>query len=185
MAVGEMEAAEVRNSIRGNKIQVAAGVFGVPPYDDNTVLQLPVNTQGRLSTAEEFEDIIIKRDSKGVITRLKDVARAELDAQTYSLRSMLNNEPAVAIPIFATPDANALDISDNVRKTMAELKKSFPEDMDYSIVYDPTVFVRHSIDAVIHTFIEAILLVVLVVIVFLQTWRALSLIQISEPTRPY
>ncbi len=167
-----MDASEVINSIRGQNIQVAAGVIGGPPYDDNTVLQLPVNTQGRLSTAEEFEDIIIKRDSKGVITRLKDVARAELDAQTYSLRSMLNNEPAVAIPIFATPDANALDISENVRKTMAELKKSFPEDMDYSIVYDPTVFVRHSIDAVIHTFIEAILLVVLVVIVFLQTWRA-------------
>lgn len=167
-----MDASEVINAIRGQNIQVAAGVIGGPPYDDNTVLQLPVNTQGRLSSPEEFEDIIIKRDSNGVITRLKDVARAELDAQTYSLRSMLNNEPAVAIPIFATPDANALDISENVRKTMAELKKSFPEDMDYSIVYDPTVFVRHSIDAVIHTFIEAIILVVLVVIVFLQTWRA-------------
>lgn len=167
-----MDASEVINAIRGQNIQVAAGVIGGPPYDDNTVLQLPVNTQGRLSTPEEFEDIIIKRDSNGVITRLKDVARAELDAQTYSLRSMLNNEPAVAIPIFATPDANALDISENVRKTMAELKKSFPEDMDYSIVYDPTVFVRHSIDAVIHTFIEAIILVVIVVIVFLQTWRA-------------
>lgn len=167
-----MDASEVINAIRGQNIQVAAGVIGGPPYDDNTVLQLPVNTQGRLSTPEEFEDIIIKRDSNGVITRLKDVAHAELDAQTYSLRSMLNNEPAVAIPIFATPDANALDISDNVRKTMAELKKSFPEDMDYSIVYDPTVFVRHSIDAVIHTFIEAVILVVIVVIVFLQTWRA-------------
>lgn len=167
-----MDASEVINAIRGQNIQVAAGVIGGPPYDDDTVLQLPVNTQGRLSTPEEFEDIIIKRDSNGVITRLKDVARAELDAQTYSLRSMLNNQPAVAIPIFATPDANALDISENVRTTMAELKKSFPEDMDFSIVYDPTVFVRHSIDAVIHTFIEAILLVVLVVIVFLQTWRA-------------
>lgn len=167
-----MDASEVINAIRGQNIQVAAGVIGGPPYDDNTVLQLPVNTQGRLSSPEEFEDIIIKRDSNGVITRLKDVARAELDAQTYSLRSMLNNEPAVAIPIFATPDANALDISENVRKTMAELKKSFPEDMDYSIVYDPTVFVRHSIDAVIHTFIEAVILVVIVVIVFLQTWRA-------------
>lgn len=167
-----MDASEVINAIRGQNIQVAAGVIGGPPYDDNTVLQLPVNTQGRLSTPEEFEDIIIKRDSNGVITRLKDVAHAELDAQTYSLRSMLNNEPAVAIPIFATPDANALDISENVRKTMAELQKSFPEDMDYSIVYDPTVFVRHSIDAVIHTFIEAVILVVIVVIVFLQTWRA-------------
>ncbi|MCB1680785.1 MAG: efflux RND transporter permease subunit [Alphaproteobacteria bacterium] len=167
-----MDASEVVNAIRGQNIQVAAGVIGGPPYNKETMLQLPVNTQGRLTTPEEFEDIIIKRDNNGVITRLKDVGRAELDAQTYSLRSMLNNEPAVAIPIFAAPDANALEISDNVRKTMAELKKAFPQDMDYTIVYDPTVFVRHSIDAVIHTFIEAIILVVIVVIVFLQTWRA-------------
>lgn len=167
-----MNASEVINAIRAQNIQVAAGVIGGPPYDNGTELQLPVNTQGRLTTAEEFEDIIIKRDSNGVITRLGDVAWAELDAQSYSLRSMLNNEPAVAIPVFAAPDANALELSANVRKTMAELKKSFPEDVNYEIVYDPTVFVQHSIDAVIHTLIEAVVLVVLVVIIFLQTWRA-------------
>lgn len=167
-----LRAEDVISAIRSQNIQVAAGVIGGPPYDDQTEVQLPVNVQGRLTTAEEFEDIIIKRDEKGVVTRLRDVARAELDAQSYSLRSMLNNEPAVAIPIFAAPDANALELSANVRKTMEELKKSFPEDVDYSIVYDPTVFVQHSIDAVIHTLIEAVLLVVIVVIVFLQTWRA-------------
>lgn len=167
-----MNASEVINAIRAQNIQVAAGVIGGPPYDNGTELQLPVNTQGRLTTPEEFEDIIIKRDSNGVITRLGDVAWAELDAQSYSLRSMLNNEPAVAIPVFAAPDANALELSANVRKTMAELKKSFPEDVNYEIVYDPTVFVQHSIDAVIHTLIEAVILVVLVVIIFLQTWRA-------------
>jgi multidrug efflux pump len=167
-----MTAEEVIGAIRRQNIQVAAGMIGGPPYDDNTQMQLPVNVQGRLSTPEEFEDIIIKRDKNGVITRLKDVASAELDAQTYSLRSMLNNEPAVAIPIFSTPDANALELSANVRKTMAELKENFPEGVDYTIVYDPTVFVQHSIDSVIHTLIEAVLLVVLVVIVFLQTWRA-------------
>ena len=167
-----MSADEVVAAVRRQNIQVAAGVIGGPPYDDNTQTQLPVNVQGRLSSPEEFEDIIIKRDQNGVVTRLKDVASAELDAQTYSLRSMLNNEPAVAIPIFAAPDANALELSSNVRKVMAELKKNFPEDVDYTIVYDPTVFVRHSIDSVIHTLIEAVLLVVLVVIIFLQTWRA-------------
>lgn len=167
-----MNASEVINAIRAQNIQVAAGVIGGPPYDNGTELQLPVNTQGRLTTPKEFEDIIIKRDSNGVITRLGDVAWAELDAQSYSLRSMLNNEPAVAIPVFAAPDANALELSANVRKTMAELKKNFPEDVNFEIVYDPTVFVQHSIDAVIHTLIEAVILVVLVVIIFLQTWRA-------------
>ncbi len=167
-----LTATEVVDAIRRQNIQAAAGVIGGPPYKDHTELQLPVNVQGRLSSPDEFEDIIIKRDENGVITRLKDVASAELDAQTYSLRSMLNNEPAVAIPIFAAPDANALELSANVRKMMEELKKNFPEDVDYTIVYDPTVFVQHSIDAVIHTLIEAVLLVVLVVIVFLQTWRA-------------
>ena len=166
-----MTAGEVVAAIRNQNIEIAAGVIGGPPYDDGTQLQLPVNAQGRLNSPEEFEDIVIKRDN-GVITRLGDVARAELDAQSYSLRSMLNNKPAVAIPIFAAPDANALELSANVRAKMKELKESFPEGLDYDIIYDPTVFVSHSIDAVIHTLLEAVVLVVLVVIVFLQTWRA-------------
>jgi multidrug efflux pump len=167
-----MTASEVVSAIQRQNIQVAAGMIGGPPYDNHTEIQLPVNAQGRLTTPEEFEDVVIKRDASGVITRLKDVGRAELSAQTFSLRSLLNNEPAVGMGIFAAPGANALQLSADVRKTMAELKKSFPEDLDYGIVYDPTVFVRHSIDAVIHTLIEAVALVVLVVIVFLQTWRA-------------
>lgn len=167
-----LTAGEVVDAIRGQNIQIAAGVIGGPPYDDHIEMQLPVNAQGRLTSPEEFEDIIVRRDENGVVTRLKDVARAELSAQSYALRSLLNNEPAVAIPIFSAPGSNALELSSNVRKTMEELKKNFPDDIDYSIVYDPTVFVRHSIDAVIHTLIEAVGLVVLVVIVFLQTWRA-------------
>ncbi len=167
-----MTASEVVAAVRSQNVQVAAGMIGGPPYDDGMQTQLPINVQGRLTSPEEFEDIIIKRDENGVVTRLKDVAHAELDAQNYALRSMLNNEQAVAIPIFAAPGANALELSANVRKTMEELKQNFPEDLDYSIVYDPTVFVQHSIDAVIHTLIEAVLLVVLVVIIFLQTWRA-------------
>ena len=167
-----MTANEVVNAIRSQNVEVAAGVIGGPPYGDKTEVQLQVNAQGRLNDPKEFEQIIIKRDSDGVITRLSDVAWVELDAQTYALRSLLNNEPAVAIPIFASPGANALDISDNVRATMKELKKSFPEDLEYTIVYDPTVFVRNSIKSVITTLLEAVGLVIIVVIVFLQTWRA-------------
>jgi len=163
---------EVITAIRGQNIQVAAGVIGGPPYDDKIELQLPINIQGRLQSVEEFEQILVKRDKNGTVTRLQDVARIEMDAQSYGLRSLLNNQPAVAIPVFAAPGANALDISKNVRETMAELKQSFPEDLDYSIVYDPTIFVRSSINSVIITLLEAVALVVLVVIVFLQTWRA-------------
>ncbi len=167
-----MTATEVVNAIRSQNVQIAAGVIGGPPYDKGTQVQLQVNAQGRLKDPKEFEQIIIKRDTNGVITRLNDVAWVELDAQSYALRSLLNNEPAVAIPIFASPGANALDISDDVRSVMAELKKSFPDDLDYTIVYDPTVFVRNSITSVITTLLEAVGLVIIVVIVFLQTWRA-------------
>ncbi len=167
-----MNATEVVAAIRGQNIQVAAGVIGGPPYDKGVQLQMPINAHGRLQSIEEFEQVIIKREPSGAITRLKDVARIELAAQQYGLRSLLNNDAAVAIPIFAAPGSNALQISTDVRKTMEELKKTFPTDVDYSIVYDPTVFVRDSIKSVVHTLFEAILLVVLVVIVFLQTWRA-------------
>ncbi len=167
-----MNPQEVVDAIRSQNIQVAAGSIGGPPYNDYVELQLPINVRGRLQTIEEFEQVIIKRDDNGAVIRLKDVARVELDAQSYGLRSLLNNQSAVAIPIFAAPGANALDISDNVRATMKQLKESFPEGVDYSIVYDPTVFVRSSIESVITTLLEAIALVVLVVIIFLQTWRA-------------
>jgi len=172
IAERKMTPNEVIEAIRGQNIQVAAGVIGGPPYGNNVELQLPINVQGRLQSVEEFEQILVKRDKNGTVTRLKDIARVELGAQSYGLRSLLNNQPAVAIPIFAAPGANALDISDNVRKAMVALKKSFPEDIDYSIVYDPTIFVRSSINSVVITLLEAIALVVFVVIVFLQTWRA-------------
>jgi multidrug efflux pump len=167
-----LTANEVTNAIRGQNVQVAAGIIGGPPYDGEVLTQFPLNVKGRLETAEEFEDIVIKRDANGVITKLKDVAEVRLEAQSYALRSLLNNDQAVAIPIFASPGANALDISNNVRATMKELKKSFPEGLDYAVVYDPTIFVSDSIKAVIKTLLEAVILVVLVVIIFLQTWRA-------------
>jgi multidrug efflux pump len=172
VAARGLTAQEVVTAIRRQNVQAAAGVVGGPPYDDGVALQLQVNTQGRLSDPDEFGKMVVKRDANGVITRLSDVARIEIDAAQYGLRSLLDNKSAVAIPIFQTPGSNSIEISDNVRATMAELKKNFPEGVDYSIVYDPTVFVRGSIEAVIHTLFEALLLVVLVVIVFLQTWRA-------------
>ena len=135
-------------------------------------MALTINANGRLIDEGEFSHIVIKTGANGENVLLEDVARTELGASDYSLRSLLNNRAAVALPIFQLPGSNAIELSDNVRKAMAELKKSFPDGLDYSVVYDPTVFVRHSIEAVVHTLFEALILVVIVVIVFLQTWRA-------------
>ncbi len=167
-----LSAGDVVRAIREQNVQAAAGVVGASPGAEKADLQLSINAQGRLQNEEEFGDIIVKSEAGGAITRLRDVARLELGASEYALRSLLDNKPAVAVPIFAAPGSNAIQISDNVRATMAEIKKSMPEGVDYSIVYDPTQFVRASIEAVVHTLLEALLLVVLVVILFLQTWRA-------------
>jgi multidrug efflux pump len=172
VASHELTARDIVTAIQDQNIQVAAGQIGGPPAVPGITNQLLINAQGRLQTEAEFGEIVIKTGSNGAITRLKDVARIELGASGYGLRSLLNNKPAVAIPIYQSPGSNAIRVSDQVRAAMAELKKSFPAGLDYSIVYDPTVFVRDSIKAVITTLFEAILLVVLVVIVFLQTWRA-------------
>ncbi len=167
-----LSASDVVRAIREQNVQAAAGTIGASPGLPGIDVQLSVNAQGRLQSEEEFADIVVKTGANGQITRLKEVARIEMGAADYSLRSLLDNKPAVAIPIFQAPGGNALAISDNVRATMAELQKAMPEGVEYSIVYDPTQFVRASIKSVVHTLIEAVLLVVLVVILFLQTWRA-------------
>ena len=171
LAERNMTANDVVGAIRRQNVQVAAGVINGPPYSQGGELQMPINAQGRLTDPEEFQQIIVKRDG-GVVTRLQDIARVEISASQYGLRSLLSEKPAVAIPIFQAPGSNAIAISDQVRATMEELKKNFPDGLDYRIAYDPTVFVRGSIEAVVHTLLEAIALVVLVVILFLQTWRA-------------
>ena len=163
---------EIVAAVRSQNLQVSAGVIGGPPYDRGVELQLPINVQGRLQDAEQFGEMIIKRDPSGAVTRLGDVARIEVGAAEFGLRSLLDNKPAVAIAVYQSPGSNAIEISNEVRKAMAALRKHFPEDVDYSVVYDPTVFVRGSIEAVVHTLLEALALVVLVVVVFLQTWRA-------------
>ncbi|MBP0598539.1 efflux RND transporter permease subunit [Herbaspirillum sp. LeCh32-8] len=167
-----LTASDVIKSIREQNVQVAAGVIGQSPSSPDTPLQLSVNAQGRLKTEAEFRDIILKASPDGATTKLGDVARVELAASEYGLRSLLDNKPAVAIPIFQAPGANALDVSTQVRAAMKELSADFPSSVQYSIVYDPTQFVRASIEAVVHTLLEAIALVVIVVIIFLQTWRA-------------
>ena len=167
-----LTAAEVVRAIREQNVQVAAGTIGASPTLSGVPLQLNVNAQGRLKTTDEFADIILKSSADGGITRLGDVARVELAAAEYGLRALLDNKQAVAIPIFQAPGANALQVSSGVREAMKELSKDFPDSVKYDIVYDPTQFVRASIEAVVHTLLEAIALVVLVVIVFLQTWRA-------------
>src|SRR5947209_14590356 len=172
IAARNLTASDVVDAIREQNVQVAAGGIGQQPVDRPVPFELQVNAKGRLISPDEFGQIIVKTGPNGEKTLLKDVARIQLGAGGYSLRSLLNNKTAVAIPIFQSPGANALQLSTDVRRKMEELKQNFPEGIDYSVVYDPTVFVRHSIEAVIHTLVEAVLLVVLVVILFLQTWRA-------------
>jgi hydrophobe/amphiphile efflux-1 (HAE1) family protein len=167
-----LSAFDVVRAIQEQNAQVAAGSVGQPPLASAADLTLTVTARGRLVTEQEFGEIIIKSGEFGQPVFLRDVARIELGASEYSLRSLLNNKTAVAIPIFQSPGSNALELSENVRTTMEELKANFPEGLDYAIAYDPTQFVRKSIDAVVITLLEAIALVVLVVIVFLQTWRA-------------
>ena len=176
-----LTATDVVTAIREQNRQVAAGALGAQPAPSDTSFQLSVNTQGRLVTEEEFENIVIRAGANGEITRLKDIARVELGSSQYALRSLIDNQPAVAIPIFQRPGSNAIDISNDVRSKMAELKKSFPAGMDYRIAYDPTIFVRGSIEAVVHTLFEALILVVLVVILFLQTWRASIIPLVAVP----
>ncbi len=172
VAARGLTADDVVAAIREQNVQVSAGVLGAPPQPHESDLQLSVNVHGRLASIEEFGQIVLKAGPRGEITRLSDVARIELGAASYSLRSLLDNEQAAAVVIFESPGANSIALSDAVRARMAELAAQFPKDVEWSVVYDPTVFVRNSIKAVIHTLLEAVMLVVLVVLVFLQTWRA-------------
>jgi multidrug efflux pump len=172
VAARAMTAGDIVRAIREQNVQVSAGAIGAPPQPGARDFTLSIHTEGRLVTEEEFGDIVLKTGTNSQITRLRDVARIELGASEYALRSLLNNQPAVAVVIFQAPGSNAIEISDDVRAKMAELERFFPEGLKWDVVYDPTVFVRDSIKAVITTLLEAVLLVVLVVILFLQTWRA-------------
>jgi hydrophobe/amphiphile efflux-1 (HAE1) family protein len=176
-----MTAGDVVKALREQNVQVAAGQLGAPPTDMGADFQLSINAPGRLTDEEQFRDVIIRSGENGEITRLGDVARVELGANNYALRSLLDNKSAVAMPIFQRPGSNALAMAADIKKTMKELKKDFPEGVDYEIIYDTTAFVQESIDSVVHTLIEAIILVVLVVVLFLQGWRASIIPLIAVP----
>ncbi len=177
-----LQPGDVINAIRGQNVQVTAGTLAEPPTTGVAPIQLQLITQGRLSDAKEFEDIIVSRGAQGQLVRLSDVARVELGGNTYAIASSLDNKPAAAIPIFQAPGSNALATSTAVRAMMDEITKTMPKGMAPYIIYDPTTFVRASITEVVKTLLIAIGLVVLVVILFLQTWRASLIPLVAVPS---
>ncbi len=170
-----LTASDVTRAIREQNVQAAAGVIGQPPMPEGaTDFQLTINTQGRLLDEEQFSNIIVKQGAAGEIARVRDVARVELAARDYSLSSRLNGKSAAALVVFQLPGSNAIETSRLVREKMEQLKRElpFPQGLDFSVVYDTTIFASESINAVVHTLFEAMILVVLVVVLFLQNWRA-------------
>ncbi len=175
-----LTAGDVTLAMQGQNIQVASGVLNQPPVDRPGAFQVAVKTLGRLADPEEFGSIVVKQSAAAVV-RLRDVAKIELAALDYSSNSYLNVEPAVALAVFQRPGSNALSTSETIRATMEELSKRFPPGLTYTIIYDPTQFIRQSVDEVQKTIAEAILLVVLVVILFLQSWRAAVIPLVAIP----
>ena len=180
VAARGLTASDIVAAIQEQNVQVAAGSVGQQP-EASAAFQVTVNTLGRLSSEEQFGEIVIKAGTDGQVTRLRDVARIELGADSYALRSLLDGKPALAMQIIQSPGANALDVSSAVRTTMAEFQKGFPEGIEYRIAYDPTVFVKASLEAVVMTLLEAVVLVVIVVVLFLQTWRASIIPLVAVP----
>ncbi|MET3761568.1 multidrug efflux RND transporter permease subunit [Sphingomonas sp. UYEF23] len=173
---------EIVAAIRAQNAQVAVGSVGAPPFNQGgTAFQLGIQTKGRLTTPEEFGQIIVKRDDQGRLTRLRDVARVELGAQDYGINAVLSGKPMIGIAITQLPGSNALTTADAVKASIAEASKSFPPGMQYQIPYNPTEYIQASIEAVYHTLVEAIVLVALVVLLFLQSWRATIVPLIAVP----
>lgn len=177
LAARELTANDIVAAIREQNVQVAAGALGQPPQRAAS-FQLTVKAPGRLASVEEFAEIVIKSGASRELTRLRDVARVELGADGYALRSLIDNQPAAAIQIIQKPGTSAIEVAQRVRQAMQELQQGFPEGITHRIAYDPTIFVRASLRSVVTTLVEATLLVVLVVVLFLQSWRA-SLIPLA------
>ncbi|KAF0192983.1 MAG: hydrophobic/amphiphilic exporter-1 (mainly G- bacteria) HAE1 family [Gammaproteobacteria bacterium] len=173
---------DITNAINSQNAQYAAGKIGADPAPAGQQLVYTVTARGRMLQPEEFGNIILRSSGPNGVLKLKDVARIELGAQSYDQANSVNGQPAVALAVFLQSGANAIEVAQTVRDTMAELKKeNFPDDVDYLIPYDTTRFVSASIKAVIHTLLEAAALVLLVVFVFLQTWRATLIPMIAVP----
>jgi HAE1 family hydrophobic/amphiphilic exporter-1 len=172
LAIRNLTAGDVVNALRGQNVQVAAGVINQPPVPRPGAFQLNVETQGRLADTQAFGNIIVKSDPNGRVVRVRDVGRVELGAADYNRSGYLDERVAIPLGIFQRPGSNALATATQVQNAMAELSKSFPAGLQYDIVYNPTVFISQSVQAVIQTMLEAVVLVVVVIVLFLQTWRA-------------
>jgi hydrophobe/amphiphile efflux-1 (HAE1) family protein len=171
-AARDLTVQEIVDALRNNNVQVAGGAIGSPPFNDNpAAYQLSIRAQGRLETPEEFADAIIKRDAQGRVTRIGDVARVELGAQNYTVNAYKSLDPAVSLSVQQAPDTNALQTWDNIRSTMEELKRQFPPGVAYEIIFNPVAFTRAAVDAVQETLLEAMILAIIVVMLFLQRWR--------------
>ena len=171
-AARDLTVQEIVDALRNNNLQVAGGAIGSPPFNDNpAAYQLSIRAQGRLDTPEEFADAIIKRDTQGRVTRIADVARVELGAQNYTVNAYKSLDPAVSLSVQQAPNTNALETWDNIKSTMEELKAQFPPGVAYAIIFNPVAFTRAAVDAVQETLIEAMILAVIVVMLFLQRWR--------------
>ncbi len=181
MAVYNLSATDVVTAIQQQNAQVAAGQIGQPPVPKGQVFQFTMTTLGRLADPEQFADMILKTDAAGRVLRMRDVSRIELGAQDYDQSCTLDGRPSVALSIYQLPGSNALDVAKSVKKKMKELKRSFPEDLDYSIVYDTTPFISESIQEVRQTLLDAVLLVALVVLLFLQNWRSAVIPLVAVP----
>src|SRR3972149_275407 len=172
LASRNMTADDVMQALREQNVQVAAGRIGQPPVPEGIAFDYPINTLGRLIEADEFADIIIKTGEHGQITRLRDVARVELGAKNVDVSSYLDGQPSITLAVFQLPGANALATAENIRHEMQKLKEQFPNGIDYRIIYDTTVFIDESVHEVYKTLFEAFVLVFIVVLIFLQDWRA-------------
>ena len=176
-----LTSSDVVQAIQEQNRQVAAGVVGQPPTPVGTEFQYVVNTQGRLVDPAEFEKIVVKRGKGGEVVHLRDIGTVKLGAKSYAVSSTLDEKPTATLAIFQLPGSNALSTAQNIRATMEQLKKNFPAGVDYTIVYDTTVFVAESVRAVEHTLLEAIVLVGIVVLLFLQSWRATIIPLVAVP----
>jgi multidrug efflux pump len=180
LAYVNLTAGDVVRALRAQNVQVAGGNLGEPPMASPTAFQIAVNTQGRFIAAEEFENVIVKSDEQSIV-RVKDIGRVELGARDYITNSYLDGKPAIALAIFQRPGSNALATAAEIQRTMADLAADFPAGLAYRIVYNPTEFIQQSVDAVYTTIGEAVLLVILVIVLFLQSWRAAAIPIVAIP----
>ncbi len=176
-----LTAGDVVDALREQNVQVSGGALGAPPNNSDSAFQVTITTQGRLESPREFGRVIVRATDEGRVVRVRDVARVEIGARSYVNNSYLNNKPAVALGIFQRPGSNALASADEIIAVMEELSQDFPAGLEYQVVYNPTEFIASSVNAVYQTILEAVLLVIIVIVVFLQSWRTALIPLVAIP----